>query len=70
MEKASEHVRESPEVKIKKMDGFIRAFHAEQTRNGGKVPYWYHCKNVAQILSDALELSEELCISSHTYCTP
>jgi len=41
----------------------IQEAHAGQFRNGGKVPYWYHCQNAALIMEGALAQSQELRIA-------
>lgn len=38
----------------------IRSAHSGQTRNAGRIPYWYHCANVAQILKTAIGQAKEL----------
>lgn len=37
----------------------IKSAHSGQSRNAGKVPYWQHCVNVAEILKSTLELEGE-----------
>ena len=46
-------------TKIDQMLQLIQSAHASQTRNAGKVPYWRHCANVAEILTSTLELTGE-----------
>ena len=42
------------------MRRLIREAHAGQTRLNGRVPYWPHCENVAEILEEAFGKTGEL----------
>lgn len=42
------------------MQQLIREEHAGQTRLSGRVPYWPHCENVAQMLAEAFGKTGEL----------
>lgn len=46
--------------KVKNMLRLVQQYHAEQFRNKGRVPYWYHCLSVAEIVTVALEQAGEL----------
>lgn len=35
-------------------------YHAKQSRNNSRIPYWYHCLSVAEIVFNALEQSQEI----------
>lgn len=47
----------------------VKKFHAEQTRNNGRVPYWRHCLNVAEIVKRALETTGDIPNSNPRYAT-
>lgn len=62
MREEAEHMQEQngPDYKKELMTDIIKSAHAGQFRNNGRVPYWYHCQNVAQIVEGAIITSNEL----------
>lgn len=41
------------------MRELVQLAHAHQTRNGGTLPYWVHCQNVAVHLRQVLNITQE-----------
>lgn len=38
----------------------VKKYHVSQTRNNGKIPYWFHCQNVAKIIECVLKQTREV----------
>lgn len=45
--------------RVARMRELTRAAHGRQTRNGGRIPYWVHTDNVADIVRRAVEKTGE-----------
>lgn len=45
--------------RLSHMLSIIQTYHAHQTRNGGTLPYWVHCKNVGDRLQAVLSKTKE-----------
>lgn len=46
--------------KVDSMLQLVKKMHKKQYRNNGKVPYWFHCLSVAEIVLAGLEQSKEI----------
>lgn len=54
------NIPESISERLGRMRQTVQEFHASQTRNAGRTPYWHHCVGVGKVLKDAIQESGEV----------